>query len=218
MSRPEQEEQARVAAFYDGVADLYDLLYPSLHHYADRVKAFLARVGVPGARVLDVGCGGGQLTRHLPASVEVVGLDVSERMLELARRGRPSGRFLQHSYAVPLPADLGAFDVAVAAGCLDFCGDLTAALSNIAAALRPGARLLLSVLERRADLPGHAQPRLVLEDADPQVTLCFWSREETEEALRRAGLDVVHTAHARAFEIEAAGLQLAYRWWEVVRG
>ncbi len=211
------DEEARVAGLYDSVAVLYDTLYPSLHGYADRVKRFLAAAVAPGARVLDVGCGGGQLTRELPPSVQVVGLDVSERMLDLARQGRPGGRYLLHSYAQPLPAGLGVFDVAVAAGCLDFCHDLGAALEHVGAVMGPGARLLFSVLERRADLPGHAHPRLLLTGADPQVTLCFWSREECEAALERAGLVVLDTACAPAFDIESEGLRLHYRWWEVGR-
>lgn len=42
---------------------------------------------VNGRRVLDVGCGAGQLARHLATcgAAEVIGVDVSERMLELAR-------------------------------------------------------------------------------------------------------------------------------------
>src|SRR5438477_4433775 len=42
---------------------------------------------VDGRRVLDLGCGAGQLARHLASigAAEVVGIDVSERMLALAR-------------------------------------------------------------------------------------------------------------------------------------
>src|SRR6266704_4816361 len=42
---------------------------------------------VDGRRVLDLGCGAGQLARHLATSgaAEVVGVDLSERMLALAR-------------------------------------------------------------------------------------------------------------------------------------
>ena len=40
-----------------------------------------------GRRVLDLGCGAGQLSRHLATTgaTEVIGVDVSERMLERAR-------------------------------------------------------------------------------------------------------------------------------------
>jgi 2-polyprenyl-3-methyl-5-hydroxy-6-metoxy-1,4-benzoquinol methylase len=40
-----------------------------------------------GRRVLDLGCGAGQLARYLAThgAAEVVGVDLSERMLELAR-------------------------------------------------------------------------------------------------------------------------------------
>src|SRR5918911_3461894 len=42
---------------------------------------------VTGGRVLDLGCGAGQLSRHLAevGAAEVIGVDVSERMLALAR-------------------------------------------------------------------------------------------------------------------------------------
>src|SRR5262245_52239735 len=42
---------------------------------------------VDGRRVLDLGCGAGQLAHHLAArgAAEVVGVDISERMLALAR-------------------------------------------------------------------------------------------------------------------------------------
>jgi ubiquinone/menaquinone biosynthesis C-methylase UbiE len=49
--------------------------------------------GLPPLRTLDVGCGTGFLTRHLQG--DVVGLDASERMLEVARRQAPNARFVR---------------------------------------------------------------------------------------------------------------------------
>ena len=50
--------------------------------------------GVDGGRVLDLGCGAGQLAYHLATigATEVVGIDVSERMLTLARSDRAHPR------------------------------------------------------------------------------------------------------------------------------
>jgi ubiquinone/menaquinone biosynthesis C-methylase UbiE len=47
----------------------------------------------PGDRVLDVGCGCGDLTRELAGSV--VGLDVSEPLLAVARRESPGVSFVR---------------------------------------------------------------------------------------------------------------------------
>ena len=58
------------------------------------------------ARTVDVACGTGFLTQHLPGSV--TGLDQSPSMLELAAERRPDARFIQDD-ALPLPFADGAF-------------------------------------------------------------------------------------------------------------
>jgi SAM-dependent methyltransferase len=47
-------------------------------------------------RVLEIGCGVGRMTRVLPArSARVVGLDVSDRMLEIARQQNPGISYVE---------------------------------------------------------------------------------------------------------------------------
>ncbi|HET9449364.1 MAG TPA: methyltransferase domain-containing protein [Aggregicoccus sp.] len=213
----QEQEEARVRALYGELAPLYDALYPTLHRYGPRAARFLEAAVRPGARVLDLGCGSGQLTRDLPADVQVVGLDLAEPMLALARAGRPAGLYRAHSFLQPVPAELGRFDVALALGCLDFCADLPRALSHLAAALRPGARALVSVLERRAGLPGHEEARRVLRALEPPVTLYFWSFAHCAQALEAAGLQPLGYAHAPAFDSEVEGLTLHYGFWELQR-
>jgi ubiquinone/menaquinone biosynthesis C-methylase UbiE len=71
----------------------------------ERLTAFVA--GLAPARTLDVACGTGYLTRHLRG--EVVALDQSATMLEVARRVLP-GVELVRADVPPLPFDDDAFD------------------------------------------------------------------------------------------------------------
>ena len=62
---------------------------------------------LPPARTLDVACGTGFMTRHLHG--DVVGLDQSESMLEVAAERLPGAEFVQGD-ALDLPFPNGAFD------------------------------------------------------------------------------------------------------------
>ena len=78
---------------------------PDWDEERERLESTLA--ALPLARTLDVACGTGWLTRHLPG--EIVGLDASESMLEIARERVPHGEFLVGD-ALSLPFADGSFD------------------------------------------------------------------------------------------------------------
>ncbi|MFD3745883.1 class I SAM-dependent methyltransferase [Nocardia sp. NPDC058633] len=106
-----------------------------------------ARVGA-GDRVLDIGCGTGQTTREAGrAAVDgsAVGVDISELMLEQARRisdeEGPSNVGFQLADAQVNPFPANAFDLCISRFGVMFFADPVAAFSNIARALRPGGRL-----------------------------------------------------------------------------
>jgi SAM-dependent methyltransferase len=105
-----------VKAYYDRRAQEYDDWWLGRGLYADRERPgwedelrLLEGVirDLPPVRTLDVACGTGFLTRHLRG--EVVGLDASERMLEVARGQAPAAHF-EHGDALSLPFEDGAFD------------------------------------------------------------------------------------------------------------
>jgi ubiquinone/menaquinone biosynthesis C-methylase UbiE len=77
-------------------------------NWLDEVDLLVELVGgLTSARVLDVACGTGFLTRHL--SGDVVGLDQSPAMLDVAAERVPDATFV-HGDAVPLPFAAGDFD------------------------------------------------------------------------------------------------------------
>src|ERR671916_1548912 len=89
----------QVQAMFDRIAGVYDLMNgvmtAGMHHRWRSRAADLAAVG-PGSRVLDVATGTGDLAVELSArGAEVVGMDFSERMLELARAKAPGIEFVQ---------------------------------------------------------------------------------------------------------------------------
>ena len=67
----------------------------------------------PGMRVLDVGCGPGRHAHALGRrGIEVHGVDISERFVELARRDAPAGVTFERLDARALPFD-AEFDAAL---------------------------------------------------------------------------------------------------------
>jgi ubiquinone/menaquinone biosynthesis C-methylase UbiE len=101
-------------------------------------------------RVLDVGCGTGRPTRdmaRLALDGEVTGIDLSTRMLELARKraadeGLANVTFVQGDAQV-FPFDADAFDLAVSSFGAMFFNDPVAAFGNIGVGLRQGGTLAL---------------------------------------------------------------------------
>lgn len=112
----------------------------------------------PGDEVVDVGCGTGLTTREAARAAapgRVVGVDVSERMLERARRVTAGERLANVRYELSDAQvhrfDPAGFDVVVSRFGTMFFSDPAAAFANIAAALRPGGRMVLLVWQRRQD-------------------------------------------------------------------
>jgi SAM-dependent methyltransferase len=103
--------------------------------------AFQAVAEVAPRRVVEVGCGPGELAARVARELgaEVVAFDTSERMVALAR-GRGVDARLGDVQALPLPD--ASFDCAVAAWMLYHVPDVDRALAELARVLRPGARLV----------------------------------------------------------------------------
>jgi SAM-dependent methyltransferase len=102
---------------------------------------------VHGRRVLDLGCGAGQLARHLArqGAVEVVGVDLSERMLELARThwAHPSVRY-QRAAIEEVTFAPARFDLVVSVLALHYVDDYRGVVARIAQWLSPGGVFVYS--------------------------------------------------------------------------
>jgi SAM-dependent methyltransferase len=97
-----------------------------------------------GDRILDVGCGAGDILRHMPP-VEYVGLDMDEKLLQAARKNYGHrGEFFRGKLGSDIATDFAPFDLVVATGVLHHLDDIEATeLFKLAAMLlKPGKRLV----------------------------------------------------------------------------
>jgi SAM-dependent methyltransferase len=111
-----------------------------------------------GEQVLDVACGNGQITlpaaESVGAQASVLGVDLSQRMIESAlrrarRRSLPNVSFCRMDAARLALAD-DRFDVVLCSLGLMYVPDPAQAVREMARVLRPGGRMALSVWGERA--------------------------------------------------------------------
>ncbi len=148
----------------------------------------------PGERILDVGCGTGQLTAEIAqAGAEVVGIDLSPQMIAAARQNHPELQF-----AV---ADIAStsydreFDAVFSNAALHWVKNQEGAIAAIARALKPGGRLVFEMggrgnIQQLWKALARAMSELRVEDSEDMAPRFYPSIGEYAPMLEAHGLRV----------------------------
>ncbi|MDT0377916.1 methyltransferase domain-containing protein [Streptomyces sp. DSM 42041] len=174
------------AEAFDAIGDRYDEAFP---HKEGQIAAgvWLAEQLPPGARVLDLACGTGTPTaRQLTESgLKVTGVDLSPGMIELARENVPEAEFHTLDIADVESAGLGPFDGAAAFFALLMLprAEIPVALRMLHGLLRPGAPLVLSMVE--ADVDNFSIPFL-----GNTIRVSGYLREDLHRVVTDAGFEI----------------------------
>lgn len=162
-----------------------------------------------GLTVLDAGCGSGaQAEWLLSQGADVIGLDLSQAMVEQAkRRCSERGTFFVADLATPLPLDPESIDGVTCSLALHYLEDWSVALGSFARILRPEGWVVLSLDHPFAppigtQQGGYFDTELVSDTwqkADVDVTQHFWRRplSATIDAFADAGFVVERIVEAR---------------------
>lgn len=132
--------------------ELYESRHSFVWKYGEGLLDVLA--AQPGERILDLGCGTGQLTDKIAAAgSDVIGLDASPDMIGQARQNFPRLQFTLQDAATMQWAN--EFDAVFSNAALHWMLNAAAVAKNIARALKPGGRLV-------AEFGGHANIQQII--------------------------------------------------------
>ncbi|MBK7305245.1 MAG: class I SAM-dependent methyltransferase [Saprospiraceae bacterium] len=81
---------------WDKLAEEYENKFMDLDLYNDTYDLFCQKIGVPQAKILEIACGPGNISKYLFGKREdfiIEGFDVSPNMIQLAKKNIPAGHF-----------------------------------------------------------------------------------------------------------------------------
>lgn len=125
-----------------------------VHQQLARLRFFEESVGVAGQRVLDFGCGSGFNCHELNGAKEILGFDVSEASVQLARQSFPNCEFVVGD-ACSAALSLGQWDRLLCCEVLEHVPDMATFLDNIKRHLAPDGIAFISTPNREIFSLGH---------------------------------------------------------------
>jgi 2-polyprenyl-3-methyl-5-hydroxy-6-metoxy-1,4-benzoquinol methylase len=138
MSKPE--------AYFDDLAELYERFTQIRDAATSPVRSWLTAQLSTGARAIDVGCGGGNNCGMLADFYdEVVGVDTSQKMLDIAatKPSRVPVRYECRSATDLTPERDGRFDLVMSVNAVFHMGPADEVLPTLRDLVAPGGRLVI---------------------------------------------------------------------------
>lgn len=142
--------------------------------------------GLPGGRILDVGCAYGLVLARMPDRFERFGVDISEHAIREARRRYPAATFAIGGAEDPLPFEPGSFDVVLCNDVIEHLERPSHALANIWRGLKPGGLLYLNTPNLNS-----IRRRFFAKADAAEHHISLFAHDDLRWLLDRLGFDVV---------------------------
>ena len=142
FDRRERDRLGAKIAVYDRIAEWRERRVAQSHYYSRELRRLVHSLTPPRSRILEVGCGLGDLLASLGGS-RSVGIDVSPGMIDRARRRHP-GLELHVTDVERDPLPEGPFDVIVLSDAVGHLDDIQRGLERLGPLVAPGGRLIVT--------------------------------------------------------------------------
>lgn len=173
------EEYARTSAKWAGIRSYYQ-----------RRLAEIYKLSVPpGMRVLELGCGDGELLAKLEPAYGY-GIDLSSQLIDKARNKFP-GLHFETGDAAALHFE-GEFDFVICSDLLNDLWDVQTVFEQIASHCHSGTRILINCYSRLWEGPRRIAEALRL--AKPQLSQNWLTVEDIENLLTLAGFELIRSS------------------------
>ena len=193
MSDKYEEAKIKARDTYNAAADCFD--DSPLAFWAKYGRKTVERLSLrPGSRVLDVACGTG--ASAIPAAEiigtggEVIGIDISENMIELARKKAGELNLDNTEFVLGdmsrLPYEDESFDAVVCVFGIFFVPDMEKQVNELWRVVKPGGKLSVTTWGENFFEPVYGYWKEVIKVVRPKLFTAFnpWDRISRPESLR----------------------------------
>jgi ubiquinone/menaquinone biosynthesis C-methylase UbiE len=187
---PISKRQKATRELYDRLAGERDEWLARNHFFYDNDRRYIQFLVPTGQRVLELGCGEGQLLRSLRPS-HGVGIDLSEEMINLARRRAPDLEFHVGNAEDPelLESIGGSFDYIILSDMVGYLEDCSSTFEALQKLCTPQTRVVIAYYS-------HLWEPIIrfgeyIGAKMPSMSQNWLSMDDTANLLRLAGFEVV---------------------------
>lgn len=198
-------QQTRIA-HWNNIAIKRDQWQGMGRWYHKRISEIYKFLVSPNQRILEIGCGTGDLLAQLNPSYGV-GIDFSPEMIERAKKKNPNFEFHQLD-AHDLSSLEGEFDVIILSDTINDLWDVQRALEQAKKFCKPHTRLVLNFYSHLWQLPLTIAQGLNL--ASPLLSQNWLTREDVENLLRLAGFESIRNSKEILFPLPLGGFANRY--------
>ncbi|NJE25547.1 class I SAM-dependent methyltransferase [Thermococcus sp. MV5] len=184
-----------MAEYFDKIAHRYDDWYKTkVGQYVNRTekKLVFSMIKSKNGKALDLGCGTGNYTLELyTRGFDVVGVDLSEEMLKIARKKLPRVKFIRAN-AYSLPFKENTFDLVLTITMFEFIHKPELALNEIYRVLRPGGEVVIGTMNGKSFWFIFKRIKSLFEETAYRYAR-FYTPSELESLMKGAGFEDVES-------------------------